>query len=420
MRTLTLTLAALVTLASACANDAADTLADAADLDAEAATALTLDTSETRKILALANTASFEELDEDVALDVRAAENIVEQRPFATLAELDAVSYVGPSALAKMRDYTDAHPAFVHGIEEGSALAAAMLSLANTASETELDVDVALDSRGAANIVSARETDGPFLTLEQLDDVSYVAATAFEKLADHVDQDGDGVPAAEDCDDSDASLLYLGNDGSCAADSCAHIKATSTEAPDGTYTLADAGGGTYDVTCDMTTDGGGWTVITGEVLDDLDAITFTVEAGPAGPSAGGAWTSTTGTFALTPQADVTTCQGVVVRATAELPFTFTEWDGRFDVVQPTLFSHADDDTVSVGWGESVNECGGSFKFGTDQDTSKAGGEWGWMYVSQTWSFGPEAVAETDILRWETMDSYIDEEVHVSDISIKVR
>lgn len=419
MRTLTLTLAALVTLASACAPEAPDALGAPA-LDDASETALTLDTSETRKILALANTASFEELDVDVALDVRAAENIVDQRPFATLAELDDVAYVGPSALAKLRDYSDANPAFVHGIEEGSALAAAMLDLANTASETELDVDVALDSRGAANIVSARGTDGPFFTLEQLDDISYVAATAFGKMADYVDQDGDGVPAAEDCDDNDASVLYLGGDAACAADSCAHIKATSTEAPDGTYTLADASGGTYDVTCDMTTDGGGWTVITGEVLDDLDAITFTVEAGPAGPSAGGSWTSTAGTFALVPQANTTTCQGVVVRATAELPFTFTEWDGSFDVVEPPLGNHADDDTVSVGWGESVNDCGGSFKFGTDQDTSKAGGEWGWTYGDQTWSFGPEVVAESDVLRWETMDSYLAEEVHVTDISIKVR
>lgn len=64
-------------------------------------------------ILHVANTASFEVLDVDVGLDVRAAENIVVQRasdPFDTIAELDAVPYVGDSALAKLADYAAAHP----------------------------------------------------------------------------------------------------------------------------------------------------------------------------------------------------------------------------------------------------------------------------------------------------------------------
>ncbi len=57
--------------------------------------------------LALVNdpATTFTLLDDDVRLDRRAAQNIIDRRPFATLAELDAVPYVGASALAKLGDY---------------------------------------------------------------------------------------------------------------------------------------------------------------------------------------------------------------------------------------------------------------------------------------------------------------------------
>jgi len=61
--------------------------------------------------LALVNDADtdFTLLDIDVGLDRRAAQNIIDERPFATLAALDAVSYVGVSALEKLADYALAH-----------------------------------------------------------------------------------------------------------------------------------------------------------------------------------------------------------------------------------------------------------------------------------------------------------------------
>ena len=48
---------------------------------------------------------TFGQLDDDVRLDRRAARNIIDRRPFATLSELDAVPYVGPSALAALAAY---------------------------------------------------------------------------------------------------------------------------------------------------------------------------------------------------------------------------------------------------------------------------------------------------------------------------
>jgi len=47
-------------------------------------------------------------LDVDVALTSTAAKNIINGRPFATIADLDAVSYVGPASLQKLLDYAKA------------------------------------------------------------------------------------------------------------------------------------------------------------------------------------------------------------------------------------------------------------------------------------------------------------------------
>ncbi len=61
-------------------------------------------------VLDVANTATLDELDrsasaDGVGLDTRAANGIVATRPFATLAELDAVPFVGPKALEALYNY---------------------------------------------------------------------------------------------------------------------------------------------------------------------------------------------------------------------------------------------------------------------------------------------------------------------------
>lgn len=60
-------------------------------------------------ILELANTASFTVLDVDVRLDRRAAQGIVDQRPFEFIEQLDTVSYVGRTAFANLAAYAQAH-----------------------------------------------------------------------------------------------------------------------------------------------------------------------------------------------------------------------------------------------------------------------------------------------------------------------
>ncbi len=169
-------------------------------------------------VLELVNTASRRELDDDAGLDVRAANNIVDERmaggAFDDLERLDDVPYVGPHALerllvyAELNDYVGAcgdaalqesletcddgntasgdgcsetcqvEGGTVHGVEEGSAQALAILEVANSATLDELDVDARLDRRAAQNIVDGR----PFGSLHQLAGVPYVAETAFDSL----------------------------------------------------------------------------------------------------------------------------------------------------------------------------------------------------------------------------------------------
>ncbi len=65
--------------------------------------------------LLLANSASLEDLDEGADLDRRAAESIINGRPYAGLQELGARPYVGPATLERMLRYAD------HWIDEIAA-----------------------------------------------------------------------------------------------------------------------------------------------------------------------------------------------------------------------------------------------------------------------------------------------------------
>jgi predicted outer membrane repeat protein len=157
-------------------------------------------------VLYLANRLDRDTLDFEVTLDSRAAANIVAYRAgadgvegttddqaFDDLDELDAVSFVGASAMADLlgygRDVIGLTGEDVHGVLVNSIEADAVLFAANRLSETVLDYDVALDSRAAANIVDVRPSGG-FATLTDLDAVPYVSSRAFGKLLAFADTRG--------------------------------------------------------------------------------------------------------------------------------------------------------------------------------------------------------------------------------------
>jgi DNA uptake protein ComE-like DNA-binding protein len=67
-----------------------------------------LTAAEAQGIVGVANTATFEELDEDAGLDSRAASGIVDARPFADIDAVGAAPYVGRSAVLSLREYAAA------------------------------------------------------------------------------------------------------------------------------------------------------------------------------------------------------------------------------------------------------------------------------------------------------------------------
>jgi hypothetical protein len=142
-------------------------------------------------------------LDDGAWLDRRAAANIIAHRDgydalsrtddddrYDTFAELAAVSYVGPSALERIRDYALANPPpvpeEVEGVSFSGYEAQVVIAGVNQANIDELDVDVALDSRAAANLVAA----APFAKVSEMAAVAFVSASALSKLRAHVSEWG--------------------------------------------------------------------------------------------------------------------------------------------------------------------------------------------------------------------------------------
>jgi hypothetical protein len=139
--------------------------------------------------------ADLETLDVDAALDARAARNIVthvrgadgvlgtaDDQLLASIEQLDAIAYVGPSTIDKLLAYVESIGGVpridADGVMLTEAEAAAIVAAAGGATEAELDVDADLDSRAARNLVAAR----PLADIGAVAAVPYVGASAIEKL----------------------------------------------------------------------------------------------------------------------------------------------------------------------------------------------------------------------------------------------
>lgn len=170
--------------------------------EVSAAARLVDGTPEADAVLALLNaaTTTVEVLDIDARLDVRAARNLIarrngpdgvfgtaDDRPFSTIAEVDAVKYVGPKALARLLQHADEQGLITADDDLGGRFdgvtftheeAQAVLRLVNTADRAALDDDLGLDRRAVDAIFAAR----PIATVEVLAGLYYVGTKALTIL----------------------------------------------------------------------------------------------------------------------------------------------------------------------------------------------------------------------------------------------
>jgi DNA uptake protein ComE-like DNA-binding protein len=134
-------------------------------------------------------------LDDELGLESRAAAEIIAHRNgadgiypsaddhrFDTLEELDAVKFVGNTAMSMLREYVADHPApsgsLVEGVEFTAQENAAVLWGVNSATLEELDITVALSSRAAESLIE----NGPFDTMDELAAAPYVGSSTLLQL----------------------------------------------------------------------------------------------------------------------------------------------------------------------------------------------------------------------------------------------
>ncbi|MBL8914586.1 MAG: proprotein convertase P-domain-containing protein [Archangium sp.] len=133
------------------------------------------------------NQSTSDELDDGLQLETRAASNLLTKRPYASIAQMGAVSYVGAAALTKLRDYAPVWAAkragavtlagTFDGVVFDEVRAKQALKLANVTTYQGL-VDGGLPATGAAPIVGNR----PYTSLAQVAAVSGVGRATMEAL----------------------------------------------------------------------------------------------------------------------------------------------------------------------------------------------------------------------------------------------
>ena len=194
--------------------------------DAASATTSTISASDAQKILDFVNYPTTTEavLDGNVRLDVRAAKAIIAKRngvdgtypsnddvPFATLAQLDAISYVGDSAFTKLDAYARMNPApareSVEGVSFSGWQSVAVVYGVNHATAAELDAF--LDARAAKALVAG----APYKSVAQMGPIAYVGSAALAALKTRAQAWWADSQAPQNCIPSFEALVnpYLGD-----------------------------------------------------------------------------------------------------------------------------------------------------------------------------------------------------------------
>jgi len=163
-----------------------------------------LDGPASARVLALVNYpgTDVEVLDVKVGLDKRAAQQIVQRRdgadgmpvtgddkPFATIADLDAVPYVGAASLSKLDAYAIAHPPPASETVEGVPflgwqVEAVVWGVNGAKDATELKSNLGLTISAASSLIAAR----PFSTVAQIGAAKYIGSSALFMLRNYAMQ----------------------------------------------------------------------------------------------------------------------------------------------------------------------------------------------------------------------------------------
>ncbi|HVV82392.1 MAG TPA: nuclease A inhibitor family protein [Kofleriaceae bacterium] len=210
-RTVVLFVAIAALTATACVDDVGTTVEEVAGTPDELALVRFLDDASTTVTV----------LDEQVPLDSRAAKGLIAHRDgkdgvrgtadddsFDSAAEVDAVPYVGPTAMSALVSYAVAggwvHDDEVFGTFDGVpfsvAEARAAIVLVNGATADSLKSSVGLDSRAINSIVAAR----PIVTMSALSKLYYVGTAMMTKIKTAV-----AAPAPQCSGNDDALVAQL-------------------------------------------------------------------------------------------------------------------------------------------------------------------------------------------------------------------
>jgi len=135
----------------------------------------------------------------------------------------------------------------------------------------DADADGYGDPDSSVDACSAPSTKSPAWVTDSTDcdDLSASSNPGASEVCDGEDNDCDAV----------IDNGVLGSGASCAAESCAEILDEDSTASDGDYWLDPDGSGATEYTCDMGTDGGGWTQVLiwnreddGDTQSDFEAL----------------------------------------------------------------------------------------------------------------------------------------------------
>jgi len=139
--------------------------------------------------------------------------------------------------------------------------------------DNDCDDDVDEDTTGTTTWYADADGDG-FGDPDTSSDACLQPSDTTDDASDCDDGDAGVNPDAEEvCDgvdsdcDGDADNGVLGSDATCAAESCLAILDDGASEGDGDYWL-EVEGSTDTWTCDMSTDGGGWTLVFTDGFDD--------------------------------------------------------------------------------------------------------------------------------------------------------